>query len=158
MLTNVNIYTIIYVDRKEKYYMDFSTVSISGRLVRDSEMQHKKAENAPDVLRFTVASGYSKKINNEYQDFASFIDVVAFNKRAESLEKFLKKGLQVFLTGTLRIESWQDKNGDYKNRTYIILDNLTFGAAPKNASQEPKPEAKSVEKDDFENFEDDIPF
>ncbi|WP_210374684.1 single-stranded DNA-binding protein, partial [Borreliella garinii] len=65
-----------------------------------------------------------------------YFDCVIFSKRAESLNEYLKKGKQVVVSGSLKYESWQDKNtGDKRSKINIFVDNLQMFSSGSNAFQ-----------------------
>jgi single-strand DNA-binding protein len=124
------------------------------RFVRDSEMINA---NGTPVLKGTIASSEKFKDNESqlYQDF------VSFSKQAEILNRYSgKKGDQIYLTGKLKTEKWQDKNGENRSKNVMIIEGFDFvssGNAPQQRSEAPKKQATQSQFDN--NFDDDdIPF
>ncbi|AWG42510.1 single-stranded DNA-binding protein [Candidatus Borreliella tachyglossi] len=143
---------------------DINSLVLSGRLTRDSELTY--TESGIAILKFGLANNRRMKRNDEWVDHAQFFDCVVFSKRAESLSTFLKKGKQVAVSGSLKYESWQDRNtGDKRSKISVLVDELQmFGAASatqgaNNGSFESykKPDSfKDIGFDD--SFNEDIPF
>ncbi|WP_024654141.1 single-stranded DNA-binding protein [Borrelia persica] len=108
---------------------DINSLVLSGRLTRDSELIYSEAGIA--VLKFGLANNRRIKKLDEWVDYAQFFDCVIFAKRAESLSVFLKKGKQVVVSGSLKYESWQDKNtGDKKSKCSVLVDEIQmFGSS-----------------------------
>ncbi|AHE62457.1 single-stranded DNA-binding protein [Borrelia parkeri] len=143
---------------------DINSLVLSGRLTRDSELTYTEAGMA--ILKFGLANNRRVKKNEEWMDYAQFFDCTLFGKRAESLGSFLKKGKQVVISGSLRYESWQDKNtGDKKNRCSVLVDDIqmfgslitTKGANDVGFESYKKPDSfTDIGFDD--GFNEDIPF
>ncbi|WP_029362159.1 single-stranded DNA-binding protein [Borreliella garinii] len=113
---------------------DINSLVLSGRLTRDSELSY--TESGIAVLRFSLANNRRMKKNDEWIDYPQYFDCVIFSKRAESLNEYLKKGKQVVVSGSLKYESWQDKNtGDKRSKINIFVDNLQMFSSGSNAFQ-----------------------
>nr|WP_267506854.1 single-stranded DNA-binding protein [Borreliella bavariensis] len=113
---------------------DINSLVLSGRLTRDSELSY--TESGMAILRFSLANNRRMKKNDEWIDCPQYFDCVIFSKRAESLNEYLKKGKQVVVSGSLKYESWQDKNtGDKRSKINIFVDNLQMFSSGSNAFQ-----------------------
>lgn len=94
----------------------------NGRLVKDVEL---KGTIALQIARFTVA------VNRQFKkDEADFINCVAFGKKAETIEKFFKKGSPINIKGRLQTGSYE-KDGVKHFTTDVIVDNFEFVASSK---------------------------
>ncbi|MBB6213250.1 single-stranded DNA-binding protein [Borreliella californiensis] len=147
---------------------DINSLVLSGRLTRDSELSY--TESGMAVLRFSVANNRRMKKNDEWIDYPQYFDCVIFSKRAESLNDYLKKGKQVVVSGSLKYESWQDRNtGDKKSKVNIFVDNLQMFSSGSNTVQMQDSDINSLtnyKKEDVvkdidivdDKFNEDIPF
>lgn len=90
-----------------------------GNLTRDPEIRVTK--DGKNICTFTMA------INSGWKnDEVLFLDVTAWNKTAETCQKYLKKGSKVALDGRLRLEKWKDSNGSEKSKISAVADTVTF--------------------------------
>ena len=91
-----------------------------GNLTADPEL--RKTQSNIDVCEFSIA------INEGYGDkkTTDFIDCLAWRTLAENLCKYQRKGDKIAVTGKLKKESWQDKQGKIHYRTYILAGNIEF--------------------------------
>ncbi|WNZ73284.1 single-stranded DNA-binding protein [Borreliella garinii] len=147
---------------------DINSLVLSGRLTRDSELSY--TESGMAVLRFSLANNRRMKKNDEWIDYPQYFDCVIFSKRAESLNEYLKKGKQVVVSGSLKYESWQDKNtGDKRSKINIFVDNLQMFSSGSNAFQMQDSDVNNLASDKREEviknidivddkFNEDIPF
>ncbi|MEA3494066.1 MAG: single-stranded DNA-binding protein [Candidatus Margulisiibacteriota bacterium] len=89
---------------------------LAGRLVADPEVRYTKTEKA--VTHFRLA------INGRKNEDAVFVNCVAWNGLAKICGEYLKKGRLVAVEGRLQIKSYKDKNGQQKQSTEIVVDNM----------------------------------
>jgi single-strand DNA-binding protein len=69
----------------------------------------------------------AKGQDGEMRETTCFVDMTAFGKQAEVLEKYVKKGSQLFIEGRLEYSTWEDKNGGGKrSKLEVIVENFQF--------------------------------
>lgn len=150
---------------------DINSVSVAGRLTRDSELKFSSGGLA--ILRCSIAVNTRKKdASGEWIDEANFFDITIFGKQAEALQSFLLKGRPIAVTGELRQDRWESE-GQSRSRVYILANNIMLlnsssesgGAMNRSVKMTEPPEttashpAASVPpKNASDDFEDDIPF
>lgn len=104
---------------------DINNIVLVGRLVKDPQVRYS-ATGTP-ILRATVAVNESIKKNNEWQDYANFFDFTAFGNTASNCEKYLRKGSQIAVNGTLRQTRWADKTTNQaRSKIEIIASSIQF--------------------------------
>ena len=92
-------------------------IILMGRLTRDAEMYGQKSK----VAKFTLA------VDRKYgEDETDFFNCVSFGKQGEFVEKYLKKGIKVLVTGSLQNNSYEDKNGNKVSEVQIITSDIEF--------------------------------
>lgn len=80
-------------------------------------------KNGKAYLENTI--GVSKEKKDEQGNKESdFINFVAFEKKAEYLNQYAKKGDKVEVVGKLRVDAWKDEQGNYNTRTYVVADKV----------------------------------
>ena len=149
-----------------------------GRLTKDPEL--KMTENTKrEVCQFTIAVN-RPYTNDDGERKADFINCVVWDKLAENLSKYQKKGNQVAVEGRIQTRNYDDKDGKKVYVTEIFVSNISFldskgsGDNVNNLEEPPlKPGPISTEQvdntpmhnDPFANFEnevqindDDLPF
>lgn len=107
---------------------------LMGRLTRDPEIRYTQGDNQMAVSRFTLAVDRQRRANrNSDENTADFISCVAFGKTAEFMEKYIRKGTKIALTGRIQTGSYTNKDGVKVYTTDVIADELEF-AESKNSS------------------------
>ena len=141
-----------------------------GRLTRDPELRY--TPGGTGVCKFGIAINrtYRNQEGNNIEEVL-FINVVTWGKQAENVSQFLKKGRRVAISGELRSNNWQDKEGNKRTsfeinaRTVQFLDLIKDtdiakedypAESEEDVSNEPISEDTKVE--DTKVSEDDIPF
>lgn len=84
-----------------------------GRLTKDPELKYTPAGKAVCTLRLACDQGFGQDAESE------FIDVVLWEKQAESAANYLQKGRRIFAEGRLQSREWDAQNG--KRREWEIV-------------------------------------
>lgn len=102
--------------------MNINKVILMGRLTADPEL--KTSANNVSIVQFTVA--VNRRYSKEDQK-ADFIECTAFNRNAEFLSKYFRKGSSIIVFGNIQVDQWKDKEGHNRRSTRVIVDELQFG-------------------------------
>ena len=100
--------------------MAINIAVLVGRLVADPSV--KVAQSGTKVCTFRIACDDGWGENKH----TSFLHVVTYGKRAETCEKYLSKGRQVAVTGSIRTDSYENKEGRKVYTTDIIANTVDF--------------------------------
>jgi single-strand DNA-binding protein len=105
--------------------MSVNKVILIGRLGRDPETRFTSGGQA--VANFSVATDESyKDRNGERQKRTEWHRIVIWGKQAEVAQKYLKKGTEVYFEGRLQTREWQDKEGQKRTTTEIVVTDFRF--------------------------------
>lgn len=101
-------------------------VQLIGRVGKDPEIRTFEGNNK--IANFTLATNekYKDKTGNtvDVTDWHNL--VIRFTKQAEIAEKYLKKGMLVYVEGKLKNRSWDDKDGNKKYITEVVVDSFNM--------------------------------
>ena len=94
-----------------------------GRLVRDVELRYTMTQ--VPVASFSIACerDFAPKEGTRETDW---IDIVAWNKSAEFVSKYFRKGDMIIVSGRLQTRNYEDKNGQKRKVTEVIATNFNF--------------------------------
>ena len=120
---------------------DINTVTVSGRLTRDAELRF--TSGGFGILKFSLASNYSKKDGDQWRDEANFFDCTILGKRGESLAQYLTKGTQVMVAGELRQERWE-KDGQKQSKVGIMVDGILLTGGKQQGQAQPTVDDEEV--------------
>ena len=114
--------------------INMNKVILMGRLTRDPEVRYSQNnEGAMAIARFSLAVDRRGSRNNADAQTTDFISCVAFGKTGEFVDKYLKKGTKVVLTGRIQTGSYTNRDGVKVYTTDIVAEELEF-AESKNAT------------------------
>jgi single-strand DNA-binding protein len=101
-------------------------VILVGNLGKDPEVKY--TPNGTAVAKFSVATNERfKDKSGEWQDRTEWHNIVAWQRLAEIVGEYIKKGSKVYIEGRLQTSSWEDKqSGEKKYRTEIIAQDLVM--------------------------------
>lgn len=109
-------------------------VTLMGRLTRDAEL--KNLPSGVPVANFSLATNrvwYDQQ--KQKQEEVEFHNCTAFNKTAENISKYTKKGHLLYIEGRITTRSWDDKTtGEKKYRTEIIVEEMKLLPNGRNES------------------------
>lgn len=122
-----------------------------GRLVRDPEVKYTSTTQKA-VCRFTLACDNGKDQNGNKRE-ADFIPCVAWEKKAEAIEKYLHKGMMFAVKGKLQSASYEDREGNKHNTLNVFVQEIQFIDF---RDEQPKEHQESM--NGFEQVDEDVPF
>jgi len=107
-------------------------VILMGNLGQDPELKYSKSDTP--ILNLRIATTERRKVGEQWEDFTEWHSIVMFGSRAESLSKHLGKGDKVCVEGRLQTRAWDDKDGNKRYTTEVIVDDLEFAGGNKRES------------------------
>lgn len=126
-------------------------VQLIGRLTSDPELRYTESEKA--FTRITVAVNRKFKKDDESKD-ADFISVVAWDKKAEIINEYFKKGNRIAIVGRIQTGSYDKSDGTRGYTTDVIIEDFDF---IETKSKDDRPAPEYTESDDpFSDFGNDI--
>ena len=98
-------------------------ICITGNMVKDVEIKYTK--NGKSYVENTIAVRKEKK-DEEGKYESDFIDFVVFEKKADYLGNYAKKGDKIEIEGKLRVDTWKDEEAKSHKRTYVVGDKINI--------------------------------
>jgi len=99
-------------------------VILLGRLTKDPEIRYSQGAEPVCISKFTMA--VERRFKKEGEPDADFIICVAFRKTAEFMERYIKKGMQISVCGSLSVRSFDDNTGQRRWVTEVSCDEVNF--------------------------------
>ncbi len=124
--------------------LELNKVTILGTLGKDPEL--KKTVSGLSVCKVSIATHSKQKAGAELTEWHS---VVMFDKQADNVSKFLKKGNRLYVEGRLQTRKWSDQNGNIHYTTEIVAENVKFADDQKRTTPS---QPKESSDDAFEEF------
>lgn len=104
----------------------YNRVIMMGNLTRDPEI--KQLTSGQSVCRFSIASSrqYKNRQSGNVTQEVCFIDIDVWGPQADVCKQYLNKGKSVLIEGRLKLDSWQDADGNKRSKHTIVADRVTF--------------------------------
>jgi len=154
----------------------FNKVILAGNLTRDPELRYTPKGTAVVKLGLAINRTW-KSESGEKKEEVTFVDVDAWDRQAEVIAQYMRKGKPILIEGRLQLDSWEDKTTHQKvSKLKVRLESFSFidskapdadagaGGVPSGEpARRPDPPAKPAAAGPPENNEpppeeDDVPF
>lgn len=106
-----------------------------GNLGADPDLRFTQGGQAVLNMRLATTESYLDK-NRVRQERTDWHNVVVWGKRGEALAKILTKGFPIFVEGSIRTSSYNDRDGNKRYKTGIVANKVLFGRRGGGASDE----------------------
>ena len=113
----------------------FNRIIMIGNLTRDPE--YKQLASGQAVCRLGLASNrqFKNRSTGAATQEVCFIDVDVWGAQADSCRQYLQKGRSVLIEGRLKLDSWQDTDGQKRSKHSIVADSVTFLSSSNQAEE-----------------------
>lgn len=121
-----DFYVVVCVNQNVLHTMaGVNKVILIGNLGKDPELKYLEGNIAR--VNFSLATSESFKDKNGNRiDQTEWHNIVMWRTLAETAEKLLKKGMQVYIEGRLQTRQWNDKDGNKRSTTEIVADQFVI--------------------------------
>ena len=136
-----------------------NNVVLVGRMTRDAELRHTPQNQA--VATFTLAVNRNFK-NQSGEREADFINCVIWNRQAENLANWAKKGALIGITGRIQTRNYDNQQGQRVYVTEVVADNFQLlesrNKAPNQSSMDDQMPPDFGNNNPMDISDDDLPF
>lgn len=129
-------------------------VILIGRLTRDPEVRYSAGEESICIAKYTLA--VDREVKKDGEQNADFINCVAFKRKGEFAEKYLKKGVKIAISGSIQTGSYVNNQGVKVYTTDVIIDSQEFVEKKAESSEEKRTEEQNVVPTGFSDIPDDM--
>jgi single-strand DNA-binding protein len=104
---------------------NLNQVMIMGNLTRDPELRYTPNNTAVANIGIAVNRKWRNQ-EGQSQEETTFVDCEAWGRTAEVMNEYLRKGRPVYVQGRLRLDQWQDKEGNNRSKLKVVVENFQF--------------------------------
>ena len=138
-------------------------VILVGNLGQKPEMRYTQTNTAVATLSIATSESWKDKDSGEQREKTEWHRVVFFGKLAEIAEQYLDKGSQLYVEGKLQTRKWQDKEGNDRYTTEILVNEMNMlgdrqSSGDGGAYDQSQPASQSAPSQESQISEEDIPF
>ena len=119
-------------------------VILMGRICKDPDIT--SSQSGTTIARYSIA--VDRRFKKEGEPTADFFTCVSFGKQAEFVDRYLKKGTKIVVTGELQNNNYTNKDGQKVYDTRILTNNVEFAESKRDT------ESNNTDTNDFLNVAD----
>ncbi len=108
-------------------------VFLMGNLTRDPEVRYTPSGTAVGDLGLAVNETYKNKAG-ETVESTVFVDIEVWARQAETCAEYLYKGSPVFVEGRLKLDQWENQQGEKRSKLRVRADRVQFLGSPKRTA------------------------
>lgn len=124
--------------------LNLNHVVLAGHLTRDPELRQIGSERVVASTGIAINRRW-KNAAGEQQEEATFVDLEAWGRTAELMGQYLKKGSPVYVEGRLKLDQWEDKEGQKRQRLRVVAESVQFlGGRPQGGETAGEPAAAAT--------------
>lgn len=110
--------------------LSLNHVQLAGHLTRDPQVKTLATNRAVASFSLAINRRY-KTAEGEAKEDVTFVECEAWGRTAELIGQYLVKGSACYIDGRLRLDSWQDKDGQNRQRLKVVAEHVQFIGRPK---------------------------
>ena len=137
--------------------MSVNKAILIGRLGKDPELRYTPSGKAVASFSLATSERWTGQ-DGEKKESTVWHNIVAWGRQAEVIKEYLAKGKQVYIEGRISNRSYDDKEGNKKYISEVVVQNFTFldsrgsggsGESESSGSEMPPPPPPSGDDDDL---------
>ena len=103
----------------------YNKVLLMGNLTRDVELRQIPSGQSVAKIGMAVNRRW-RDANGQDHEEVTYVDCEAWGKQAEVMAKYLAKGRPVFVEGRLKLDQWEDKEGNKQSKMRVVVEAFQF--------------------------------
>lgn len=130
-------------------YSMINRVVLVGRITKDPVL--RKTPNSTSVVSFTIAC--NRRVPSQGQD-ADFINCVAWNKTADFMAQYVRKGALLGVEGRIQTRNYDDRDGKRVYVTEVVADSVQLLKSRKSAQNAQDEATGALQNDEYDDYVD----
>lgn len=103
----------------------YNKVILMGNLTRDVQLKSVAGGQAVAEIGIAVNRKFKLKDGTEKEE-VTYVDCECWGPRAEVINKYFSKGKPIFIEGRLKLDSWEDKDGQKRSKMRVVIEDFQF--------------------------------
>ncbi len=124
----------------------YNRIIMVGNLTRDPD--YKQLSSGQAVCRLGIASNrqFRNRQSGDMVQEVCYIDIDVWGPQADSCNQYLSKGRQVLVEGRIKFDTWQDQDGNNRNKHSVVADRVVFLSSGSDAASDATAPSTNNEK------------
>lgn len=141
--------------------MSVNKAILIGRLGKDPELRYTPGGKAVASFSLATTERWTGD-DGQRNESTTWHNIVAWGKQAELMKEYLSKGREVYIEGRISNRSYDDKDGNKRYISEVVVQNFQFigsrGDAPSNGPSRQQDSAPQPSPDNLGEGDEDLPF
>ncbi|HIB00932.1 MAG TPA: single-stranded DNA-binding protein, partial [Phycisphaerales bacterium] len=103
----------------------YNKVLLMGNLTRDPELKQTPSNQSVAQIGLALNRKFKDREGNMREE-TTYVDCEAWGRTAEVMAQYLSKGKPVFVEGRLKLDQWQDKEGNNRSKLKVVIESFQF--------------------------------
>lgn len=103
----------------------YNKVLLMGNLTRDVQLKSVAGGQSVADLAIAVNRKFRLKDGTEKEE-VTYVDCECWGPRADVIAKYFSKGKPIFIEGRLKLDSWDDKDGQKRSKMRVVIEDFQF--------------------------------
>lgn len=129
----------------------FNRVVLVGGLTRNPELKYTPSGMAVTDFGLAVGETFKNK-SGETIEKVCYVDIIVWDRQAETANEYLQKGSQILIEGRLQFDQWENKEGEKRNKLKVRADRIQFLNTNNSIKNENKSESDNIVDDELPPF------
>jgi single-strand DNA-binding protein len=132
-------------------------VILIGNLTADPELRYTPSGTARTRFSIAINRQY-KDSSGQLQEETTFVPIVTWGSQAENCANYLSKGRSVAVEGRLRIDSFENAEGERRKVVEVVAQSVQFLGAPGGRQADSAPSTPSSVSEPAAQSDEEVPF
>jgi len=103
----------------------YNKVLLMGNLTRDVQLKSLPSGQPVAEIGIAINRKFKTKDGQDREE-VTYVDCECWGPRAEVINKYFSKGKPIFIEGRLKLDSWEDKDGQKRSKMRVVIDDFQF--------------------------------
>jgi len=103
----------------------YNKVLLMGNLTRDVQIKSTSGGQSVADIAIAVNRKFKTKDGQDREE-VTYVDCECWGPRAEVIAKYFSKGKPIFIEGRLKLDSWEDKDGQKRSKMRVMIEDFQF--------------------------------
>lgn len=103
----------------------YNKVLLMGNLTRDVQLKSTSGGQSVAEIGLALNRKYKTKDGQDREE-VTYVDCECWGPRAEVISKYFSKGKPIFIEGRLKLDTWEDKDGQKRSKLRVVGENMTM--------------------------------
>ena len=128
---------------------NLNKVMMIGNLTKDPQLSYLPSQTPVVEFGLAINRKWNDKATGEQREETCFVDCRCYGRQAETLNKYMRKGNQIFIEGRLQFDTWTSQDGQRRSKHRVFVQSFQFLGSHDRSARPPPNQAPSPARQDW---------